>query len=161
MRIRGGCNCRVGFIVYRGFNAGFAVVGVVIARGLTIIKVRRVAAGGCLLALVGGGGFLAVRFLAVFAFRLEVRIATMTAIAAAPPVAPPAAVFRPVVGIAIGVIFLVLGVLLLGMQQCLAIRDGDLVVIGMDFAEGKETVAVSAIFDKGCLKRRFYARYAG
>src|SRR5690606_8242091 len=110
MRIRGGCDCRVGFIVYRGFDAGFAVVGVVIARGLTIIKVLRVAAGRCLLALVGGGGLIAVRVLAVSAFRFEVRIGTMPAIAAAPPVAPPAAVWRPVIGIAIGVIFLGLGV---------------------------------------------------
>jgi hypothetical protein len=56
-------------------------------------------------------------------------------------------------------------VLLLGLflfaQQRFAIGDGDLVVIGMDFAEGEEAVAVAAILDEGRLQRRFYARDLG
>ena len=35
--------------------------------------------------------------------------------------------------------------------------SGDLVVIGMDFAEGQEAVAVSAIVDERRLERRLYA----
>ena len=44
---------------------------------------------------------------------------------------------------------------LVGFDQCLTIRDRDLVVVGMDFAEGEETVAVAAVFDEGRLQRRF------
>jgi hypothetical protein len=50
--------------------------------------------------------------------------------------------------------------LLLG-QQCLSVGDRDLVIIGMDFGEGQEALAVAAIFDKGCLQRRLYARHLG
>src|SRR3546814_644740 len=40
-------------------------------------------------------------------------------------------------------------------EQRLAILLGNLVVIGMDFAEGQETVAVATIIDERRLKRRF------
>ncbi|MDI2073645.1 MULTISPECIES: hypothetical protein [Bradyrhizobium] len=43
--------------------------------------------------------------------------------------------------------------LFLGLDQCLPVGDRDLVVVGMDFAEGEEAVAVAAIFDKGGLER--------
>nr|WP_309143609.1 hypothetical protein [Bradyrhizobium sp. CCGB01] len=46
--------------------------------------------------------------------------------------------------------------LFLGLDQCLPVGDRDLVVVGMDFAEGKEAVAVAAIFDKGGLERRLH-----
>ncbi|MCS3977122.1 hypothetical protein [Bradyrhizobium japonicum] len=46
--------------------------------------------------------------------------------------------------------------LFLGLDQCLPVGDGDLVVVGMDFAEGEEAVAVAAIFDKGSLERRLH-----
>ncbi|WP_282519479.1 hypothetical protein [Bradyrhizobium sp. Arg816] len=46
--------------------------------------------------------------------------------------------------------------LFLGFDQCLPVGDRDLVVIGMDFAEGEEAVAVAAIFDKGGLERRLH-----
>src|SRR5690606_34562488 len=50
----------------------------------------------------------------------------------------------------------VLGVLaLLLLDQRLPVGDGDLVIVGMDFGEGEETVAVAAIFDKGSLQRGF------
>ena len=39
-------------------------------------------------------------------------------------------------------------------DQRLAIGDGDLIVIGMDFAERQETVPVAAVIDEGRLKRR-------
>ena len=46
-------------------------------------------------------------------------------------------------------------VLLLFAQQGFAVGDGDLVVVGMNFAESEETVAVAAIFDKGRLQGGF------
>ena len=48
-----------------------------------------------------------------------------------------------------------------GFDQRLAVRDRNLVVVGMDFAEGQEAVAVAAIFNEGRLQRRFYPRNLG
>ncbi len=47
---------------------------------------------------------------------------------------------------------------LIGFDQRLTIGDGDLIVIGMNFAEGEKAVAVAAIFDEGGLQRRFDPR---
>jgi len=41
---------------------------------------------------------------------------------------------------------------LVSLDQRLTVGDRDLVVIGVDFAEGQEAVAVSAIFDEGRLQ---------
>ena len=46
--------------------------------------------------------------------------------------------------------------LLLG-DQPFAVGDGDLIVVGMDFGEGQEAVAVAAIFHERRLQRRFDA----
>jgi hypothetical protein len=51
--------------------------------------------------------------------------------------------------------------LLVGLDQRLPIGDGDLVIVGMDFAEGEEAVAVAAIFDEGGLERGFDPRDLG
>ncbi|WP_313754707.1 hypothetical protein [Bradyrhizobium sp. WYCCWR 12699] len=45
--------------------------------------------------------------------------------------------------------------LFLGLDQRLPVGDRDLIVVGMDFTEGEETVAVAAIFDEGGLERGF------
>jgi hypothetical protein len=45
--------------------------------------------------------------------------------------------------------------LFLGFDQRLPVGNRDLVVVGMDFAEGEEAVAVTAIFDEGGLERGF------
>ncbi|HJZ20547.1 MAG TPA: hypothetical protein VJ226_06290 [Bradyrhizobium sp.] len=42
------------------------------------------------------------------------------------------------------------------LDQRLAVGDRNLIIIGVDFAEGQEAVAVAAILDKGRLQRRFY-----
>ena len=47
---------------------------------------------------------------------------------------------------------------LVGLDQRLTIGDRDLVIVGMNFAEGEEAVAIAAIFDEGGLQRRFDAR---
>jgi hypothetical protein len=46
---------------------------------------------------------------------------------------------------------------LVGLDQGLPVGDRDLVIVGMDFAESQEAVAVTAIFDEGGLQRRLYA----
>ena len=50
-------------------------------------------------------------------------------------------------------------VLVLGLfaHQRFAVGDRDLVVVGVDFVEGQEAVAIAAIFDEGRLQRGLYA----
>jgi hypothetical protein len=50
---------------------------------------------------------------------------------------------------------------LVGFDQRLTIGDRDLVIVGMNFAEGQEAMAVAAIFDEGRLQRRFDPRDLG
>ena len=47
------------------------------------------------------------------------------------------------------------------LEQRLPVGDRDLVVVGMDFAEGEEAVAVAAILDEGGLQGRFDPRDLG
>ncbi len=56
-------------------------------------------------------------------------------------------------GVAVGAFFLV--------DQRLPVGDRDLVVIGVDFAEGQEAVAIAAIVDEGGLERRLDPGYLG
>ena len=53
------------------------------------------------------------------------------------------------------------GVLGLLAQQRLAVLARDLVIIGVDFGEGQEAVAVAAIIDERRLQRRFDPGYLG
>jgi len=48
-----------------------------------------------------------------------------------------------------------------GFDQRLTIGDGNLVVVGMNFAEGEKTVTVAAILDEGGLQRRLDPRDLG
>jgi hypothetical protein len=50
---------------------------------------------------------------------------------------------------------------LLFVDEGLPVGNRDLIVIGMDFAERQEAVAVSAVVDEGGLQRGFDARYLG
>ncbi len=50
---------------------------------------------------------------------------------------------------------------LLHLQQALPVRDGDLIIVGVDFAERQETMAVAAIFDEGRLEARLHADNLG
>ncbi|WP_275973695.1 hypothetical protein [Bradyrhizobium sp. I71] len=74
----------------------------------------------------------------------------MTA-AAGVAVARTAAAVRTVLALFLG---LAMG-LFLGLDQRLPVGDRDLIIVGMDFAEGEETVAIAAIFDEGGLERGF------
>ncbi|HEX7924232.1 MAG TPA: hypothetical protein VF583_24960 [Bradyrhizobium sp.] len=72
------------------------------------------------------------------------------------------AMARPAAMAAVLVLFLSLAMgALVGFDQCLTVGDRDLVVVGMDFAEGQEAVPVAAILDEGSLQRRLYARDLG
>ncbi|WP_283842893.1 hypothetical protein [Bradyrhizobium semiaridum] len=62
-------------------------------------------------------------------------------------------VFLLLLGLAVGTLF--------GLDQRLTVGDRDLVIVGMDFAEGEEAVPVAAILDEGGLQRRLYARHLG
>ncbi|MDH2381405.1 hypothetical protein [Bradyrhizobium sp. CER78] len=81
-----------------------------------------------------------------------VAMAAATGIAMARPAAM-AAVLMLFLGLAMGA--------LVGFDQRLTVGDRDLVVVGMDFAEGQEAVTVAAILDEGSLQRRLYARDLG
>ena len=74
----------------------------------------------------------------------------VVAVAPAPPVGA-------VIGVGIGgaVIALFLG------EQRLPVGDRNLIVVGMDFGEGQEAVAVAAVIDERRLQRRFDARDLG
>ena len=52
-----------------------------------------------------------------------------------------------------------LGRLALFLDQGAAVGGGDLVIVGVDFREGQEAVAVAAVFDEGGLQRRFDPRH--
>ena len=53
-----------------------------------------------------------------------------------------------------------LGALVLGDQR-LPVGDRDLIVVGMDFAEGQKAVAIAAVVDEGGLQRRLDPRHLG
>ena len=46
---------------------------------------------------------------------------------------------------------------LVGLDQGLTVGDRDLVIVGMDFAEGKEAVAIAAILNERSLERGLHA----
>ena len=90
-----------------------------------------------------GAGLEALDDVAADAFALT----AAAGIAVARAAAAVGAVLALFLGLAMG--------LFLGLDQCLPVGDRDLVVVGMDFAEGEEAVAVAAIFDEGGLERGF------
>jgi hypothetical protein len=56
-----------------------------------------------------------------------------------------------VVGGALGAAFFV--------DQCLPVGNWDLVIVGVNFAECQEAMAIAAVIDKGGLQRRLNARH--
>jgi hypothetical protein len=80
-------------------------------------------------------------------------IAAAARIAVARTAAPARAVLGLFLGFAVGAF--------VRLDQRLTVGDRDLIIIGVDFAEGEEAVAVAAIFDEGRLQRRLNARDLG
>jgi hypothetical protein len=110
-------------------------------------------------AAVGVGSLEGLRLgCSIGAGALDDLAADAIATAAAARIAMP----RAAAVVAVFVLFLGLAVgALVGLDQRLTVGDRDLIIVGMDFAEGEEAVAVAAIFDEGRLQRRFYARDLG
>ena len=50
---------------------------------------------------------------------------------------------------------------LVRLDQGLTVGDRDLVIVGVDFAEGQEAMAIASILDEGGLQRRFHPRDLG
>src|SRR6202030_3156124 len=63
------------------------------------------------------------------------------------------AVFALLLGLAMGAF--------VGLDQRLAIGDRNLIIVGMDFAEGQKAVTIAAVFDEGGPQRGLYARDLG
>src|SRR5581483_217991 len=87
---------------------------------------------------------------ALVALRAQFRfVATRPAMA---PAAPVAAILL-VLLLAMGALFL--------FEERLPVGDGDLIIVGMDFREGEEAVAIAAVIDEGGLQGRFDASDLG
>ncbi|ODN69771.1 hypothetical protein A6302_02893 [Methylobrevis pamukkalensis] len=122
------------------------VLGAVVRRGRVVLPVVAVA-----VAVVAAG---------VLGHRLLVAARRAGLAAGAVAIAGRGAVVAPALpGRARVEIFVRLG--LFGIEQRLTVGPGDLVVVGMDFREGEEAVAVAAVFHEGRLKRRLHARHLG
>src|SRR5260221_4688334 len=130
-------------------------VGVVMS-GIVRVALIGVRTFRVFLALIGLGDLRRIdagvlHHLALDAFAIAA--AAGIAMARTATMAAGGAVFALFLGLAMGA--------LVGFDQRLTVGDGDLVIVGMDFAEGEEAVAIAAIFDKGCLQRRLYPRDLG
>jgi len=125
----------------------FVVVMIVLAMfriGVQMLAFVRRAFGEQGLALDRlGRGIGALNDVAADAFAL----AAAAGVAVARAAAAVGAVLALFLGLAMG--------LFLGLDQRLPVGDRDLIIVGMDFAEGEEAVAVAAIFDEGGLERGF------
>ena len=128
-----------------------AMAVVIVMRGFGVVRIIwRVIADlrGVRLRLCVGLGACALDNLALHA------LATVAAAGAAVTRTPAAgAVFVLFLGFAVRA--------LVGLDQGLTVGDRDLVVVGMNFAEGQEAVTIAAILDEGGLQRRLYARDLG
>jgi hypothetical protein len=100
---------------------------------------------------VGEGAHFVGRRCRGFAFALDRRAFDLVGRAVARALGTCGAAPGAAVGLRLGG---ALGALLLS-DQCLPIGDGDLVIVGMNFAEGEKSVTIPAVVDKGSLQRWF------
>ncbi|WP_283811674.1 hypothetical protein [Bradyrhizobium sp. UNPF46] len=134
----------IAMFVVAMFVVVMIVLAVMLRIGVQMLAFVRRAFGEQGLALDRlGRGIGALNDVAADAFAM----AAPAGVAVAGAAATVGAVLALFLGLAMG--------LLLGLDQRLPVGDRDLVVIGMDFAEGEEAVAVAAIFDEGGLERGF------
>src|SRR5712671_1065583 len=164
----------VGPMLGRFIRAGIRGLGgpmLALARGLVglthlvgVALGRRVAAGIDSSRMAGFAGGVAARRVAsgcVGRDRLALHDVAAAALGRAlvRPVAPRAAATAASAAIRLG-LGVAMGAFLL-VDQRLPVGDGDLVIVGMNFAEGEEAVAVAAVIDEGSLKRRLDPRDLG
>ncbi|WP_346730793.1 hypothetical protein [Bradyrhizobium sp. 62] len=119
------------------------VLAVMLCAGVQVLALVRRALGQGLALDLPGRGIAAFDDVAADALAMT----TTAGIAVAGATATLGAVLALFLGLAMG--------LLLGFDQRLPVGNRDLVVVGMDFAEGEEAVAVAAIFDESGLERGF------
>ena len=127
----------------------------VMGRMLMHFMIMRLRLDARLVILVRLGGLRRIDGRALDHLALDaVAMATAAAcVAMAGTAAVAGAVFALFLGLAMGALF--------RLDQRLSVGDRDLIIVGMNFAEGEEAVAVAAIFDEGRLQRRLYARDLG
>jgi hypothetical protein len=130
-----------GGVMFGDLTVMFGVVAVFVVVAIRGVSVRILRRFRCL-----GGRILDDVALNAFTMAASARAAVARTAAAG-------TVFRVFLGLAMGA--------LVGFDQCLTVGDGNLVIVGMNFAEGEKTVTVAAIFDEGRLQRRFDPRDLG
>jgi hypothetical protein len=133
------------------------IVMVVMLVGFMLMVLMRIGSGVMLLGFrmkrvirIGMGILRLGAFDDIAPHALAMAAAAGIAMAGAAAVRP---AFAFLLGLAMGAFF--------GLDQRLTVGDGNLVIVRMDFTEGKEAVAVAAIFDEGRLQRRLYACHLG
>jgi len=134
------------------------VLMVVVMRMIVCVMLVAFVSGYAMIVMLGVGLRLDGRLRLRVAGTLDDLALDTVAMAAAAGIA----VARAAAMAAVLVLFLGLAMgALVGFDQRLTVGDRDLVVVGMDFAEGQEAVPVAAILDEGGLQRRLYARDLG
>ncbi|WP_283848209.1 hypothetical protein [Bradyrhizobium sp. WSM471] len=119
------------------------VLAVMLCAGVQVLALVRSALGQGLALDLSGRGIRAFDDVAADALAM----AAAAGIAVAGAAAALGTVLALFLGLAMGLLF--------GFDQRLPVGNRDLVIVGMDFAEGEEAVAVAAIFDESGLERGF------
>ena len=144
------------FVVMRFAVMGFVVVGLVV---LSLVILRLVILGfriGVVIGLVLPIRLRSLRRIGAGALDdFAADAVAMTAAAGVAMARTPSVgtVFALFLGLAMGAF--------VGLDQGLTVGDRNLIIVGMDFAEGEEAVTIATIFDEGGLQRRLYARDFG
>ena len=137
-------------VSFKQLRPGWMKAGLIIGFGIAVFGHLVL---GCVLA---GRRFRASRPAGVGSLHdiaLDPFAMTATTRIAMPRAPPGGAVLGLFFGFAMGAFF--------GLDQGLTVCHRNLVVVGMDFAEGKKTVTVATVFDEGRLQRRLYPRDLG
>jgi hypothetical protein len=122
---------------------GIVGVGVPVFAGLVVM----------MLMIVRLGGLRRIRAFRVYDLALRPVAIAAAARVAMPRTAAVGAIFGFFLGLAMRAF--------VGFDQRLTVGDRNLIIVGVDFAEGQEAVTVAAILDERGLQRRLYARDLG
>ena len=140
------------FVVVMTFAMIMAFVRVIFVT--MCLEIMMAGLGAVLMVLEGLGGLRRIEGLRPDHLALDaLAMAAAAGVAVTGTAAVAGAVLALFLGLAMGAF--------LGLDQRLTVGDRDLVIVGMDFAEGQKSVAVATIFDEGGLQRRLYARDFG
>jgi hypothetical protein len=148
-------NAQVGVMMFIAVDMGLFIamgVNMSVAAMFTVVMlmVVMIVLGPMFMRLIGLGLIRACSFNHATLDAVAMAAAARVAVARAAAVGT---IFGFFLGLAMGA--------LIGLDQRLAVGDRNLIVVRMDFAEGQKAVAVAAVFDKGGLQRRLYARHLG